>query len=192
MKKLIMALGAALVFAAGSAFAGDSALTADTAKRFVASLPSVETLAESLEAEGRVEEMRFDTEPKAGEEFKPYSKAVMALKAKYPSDYGKLSSAVKPHGFTAEEWGVAGDKVMIAYMALKMDKEDPGAMAQMEAMDPAMLEMMPPEMKAQMERVKAMMATIAAASPEDKKAVAEVEDELDAYMDEQGAGQSTY
>lgn len=185
MKKFIMAVGAAILVAAGPAFAGDAVLTADMAKRFVASLPSVESLGKELESEGKTDEMRFDKNPKAGEEFKPYSNAVMALKAKYPSDYNRLSSAVKPHGFSAENWGAAGDKVMIAYMALKMDKDNPGAMAQMEAMDPSMLEMLPPDMKAQFERVKVMMDTVASVSPEDKKAVAEVEDELDSYMSEQ-------
>ena len=47
------------------------------------------------------------------------------------------------------------------------------------------MDMMPPEMKAQMEQAMAMMETVADVSPEDKKAVAEVEDELDAYMEEQ-------
>lgn len=192
MKKLIMAIGAALLLAAGPAFAGEGALTADAAKRFVASLPSVESLGKKLEAEGRADEMRFDTQPKAGEEFKPFSNAVKALKMKYPSDYGELSSAVKPHGFNPEDWGVAGDHVMIAYLALKMEKENPGAMAQMEAMDPEMLKMMPPEVKAQIEQVKMMMKTVADASPEDKKAVAEVEDELDAYMESQAEQHSSH
>jgi len=80
--------------------------------------------------------------------------------------------------------------VMIAYLALKMEKENPGVMAQMEAIDPEMLKMMPPEMKAQMEQAKMMMATVAAASPEDKKAVAEVEGELDAYMESQASQHS--
>lgn len=185
MKNLIMALGAVLIFVAGPAFAGDDALTADAAKRFVASLPAVESLGEELEAEGKTDEMRVNTQPKPGEAFKPFSGAVKALKSKHPSEYGRLSNTVKPHGFSAESWGEAGDKVMIAYMALKMEKENPGAMAQMQAMDPAMMDMMPPEMKAQMEQAMAMMETVADVSPEDKKAVAEVEDELDAYMEEQ-------
>ena len=192
MKKLMMAIGAAMLFAAGPAFAGEAALTADTAKRFVASLPSVESLGKKLEAEGRTDEMRVDTQPKPGEEFKPFSNAVKALKMKHPSDYGQLSSAVKPHGFNPEDWGLAGDQVMIAYLALMMEKENPGVMAQMEAIVPEMLKMMPPEMKAQMEQAKMMMATVAAASPEDKKAVSEVEDELDAYMESQASQHSMH
>lgn len=185
--KYVMALGAALVMMVGVAGAADAPLTADTAKRFVASLPALESLGEEMEAEGKNEQLRFDTEPTVGEEFKPYSKAVMAMKTKYPSDYGRLNKAVKAHGFSAENWGAAGDRVMIAYMALKMEKENPGAAAQMQAMDPSMLDMMPPEMKAQFARAKLMMDTVAAASDEDKAAVAEVEDELDAYMDKQSA-----
>jgi hypothetical protein len=107
------------------------------------------------------------------------------LKAKYPADYSRLDAAVKPQGFSAIDWGAAGDRVMVAYMALKMENENPQAMAQMQAMDPAMLDMMPPEMKVQMMQAQAMMATIANASAEDKKAVAEVENDLDAFMDKQ-------
>ena len=168
-----------------NALAADAPLTVDAAKRFVASLDAVKALGEQLEASGKTEQMQFDVQPKPGEEFRPYSKSVMAMKAKYPSDYAQLQKAVKSHGFGAEAWGVTGDRVMLAYMARKMEKENPGAMAQMHSMDASMLEMMPPEMKQQLAQAQAMMQTIAAAPPADKKVVAEVEAELDAFMDKE-------
>lgn len=182
--------GSFFLFVSG-AVAADAPLSVDAAKRFVASLESVKTFGEELEAKGEAEQLLFDAKPKAGEAFKPYSKSVAGLKAKYPAEYSKLQSAVKPHGFGAEEWGAVGDRVIIAYLARKMDKENPDAMAQMQAMDPSMLDMMPPEIKTQIEQARAMMETVAAAPPADKKIVAEVEDDLDAFMEKEAAAHAS-
>lgn len=170
-------------FFAATAFAGDKPLTEDEAKRFVASLYSVETLGEDLEAQGKIENLNVDAKPKAGEAFKPYSNAVTALSKKYPADHAKLAKAVKAHGFSADDWGVVGDRVMIAYMAVKMEEDDPQAMAMMEGMDASMLEMMPPEMRTQMEGAFAMMETVKNAPASDKAAIAAVKADLDAYME---------
>lgn len=188
-KKAAIAAGSLFLFVSG-ALAADAPLTVDSARRFVASLDSVKTLGEEFEAEGKTDTLEIDAMPKAGEPFQPYSKSVAALKQQYPGDYAKLNTAVKKHGFAAEEWGAVGDRVMVAYLARKMEKENPQAMAQMQAMDPSMLEMLPPEMKAQMAQAQAMMQTVAAASPADKKVVAEVEADLDAYMEKEAAAHS--
>lgn len=184
MKRFIGAISAIILLTA-NALAGDGSLTADQAQRFVDSLPALDALGESLEADGKMEELRIDATPQAGKEFKPYSQAVEGLKAKYPADYAKLNKAVKPHGFSAREWGGVGDRVITAYLALKMEEENPGAMAQMQAMDKSMLDQMPPQMKAQFQQAMVMMETIENASPEDKAAVETVKDQLDEYMDEQ-------
>ncbi|MCK5750234.1 MAG: hypothetical protein KAH44_28715 [Oricola sp.] len=189
LKKIALFAGSFFVFVTG-AFAADAPLTADAAKRFVASLDSVKTLADEFEASGKTEALELDAMPKAGEPFKPYSKSIAALKDQYPADYTKLQSAVKPHGFNAEEWGSVGDRVMVAYLARKMEKENPDAMAQMAQMDPNMLNMMPPEMKAQVMQAKAMLDAVAAAPAEDKAVVAEVEGDLDAFMEEEAAEHS--
>ena len=188
-KTAAIAAGSFIFFITG-VLAADAPLTVDTAKRFVASLDSVKTVGEEIYAQGIAEEVQLDLEPKAGEPFKPYTKSVIGLKAKYPAEYSKLQTAVKPHGFSPEEWGAVGDRVMVAYLARKMEKENPDALAQMQAMDPSMLEMMPPEIKAQIMQAKAMMDAVAAAPAEDKKVVAEIEDDLDAYMNEEAAAQS--
>ncbi len=189
MNRIIIIL-AAMFALAGQAVSADAPLTVDTAKRFVASLESVESLGEEFVANGKSEKLLFDVKPKAGEQFTPYSKSVSALKAKYPADYSRLSAAVKPHGFSAEAWGDAGDRVMISYLAIKMEKENPQAIAQMQAMDPKMLEMLPPEMKEQLAQAQIMMQTVANAPEADKKVVAEVVDELDEYMDASAAKHS--
>lgn len=169
-----------------TALAGDAPLTEDQAKRFVASLSSVEALGDALEAEGKIENLQIDSQPKAGEAFKPYSSAVAALAEKYPGDHAKLAKAVKTHGFSAADWGAVGDRVMIAYLAVKMQEEDPQAMEMMDGMDASMMEMMPPEMRAQMESVFAMMETVKNAPADDKRTIAVVKDDLDAYMERDG------
>lgn len=184
MKLFLGALGAFILLTA-NAFAGDKSITADEAQRFVDSLPALDALGDTLEAEGKMDELEINATPVAGEEFKPYSQAVVGLKEKYPGDYAKLNDAVKPHGFSADEWGGVGDRVIVAYLALKMAEENPGAMAQMQAMDKSMLDQMPPEIKAQFQQAMAMMQTIENASPEDKAAVETVKDQLDEYMEEQ-------
>jgi hypothetical protein len=180
--------GALCLFA--SAAAADTALTPETAKRFVASLDAMETLGKEFEADGKTDKLKIDIEPKAGEPFKPFSTTVTALKTQYPADYAKLQTAVKSHGFSAEDWSVAGDQVMVAYVALKMEEENPQAMAQMHqmhAMDKSVLDQMPPEMKAQMTRAMAMMDAVHNVSAQDKAAVATVKKDLDTYMDKKAA-----
>ncbi len=180
-----LAIGAigALLIITGVVAADGAPLTTDQAKRFVASLPTVEVLGDQLDVEGKIDNLQIDTRPKAGEIFKPYSNAVVALKEKYPSDHTKLANKVKTHGFSTAEWGRVGDRVMVAYLALKMQDEDPDSMAMMAGMDKSMLDMVPPEMRAQLEGTFAMMETIKNAPDEDKAVVASVKAELDAYME---------
>ncbi len=190
LKKIIVIAGAAL-FSLGLAYAGEQKpLTEDMAKRFVETLPALDALSAQMEEEGVTEELQLETSPKAGEEFKPYSKSVVALKEKHPGHHARLADAVKPHGFTTEEWGNVGDRVILAYLAIQMEEENPGAMEQMKAMDPQMLEMMPPAAKEQFAAAMAMMETVEKASPEDKEVVKKIKPELDEYMDGQGKSDS--
>ncbi len=184
LKTLFGAIGAFALLTVG-AFAGDQPLTEDQAQRFVKTLPVLESFGKELEAEGKMEEFRISTEPMVDKEFKPYSSAITVLKEEHPADHARLGAKLKPHGFSADEWAGVGDRVIIAWMALKMEQEDPGAMAQMEAMDQSMIEMMPENMKAQIQRALVMVETVKSASPEDKAVVATVKDDLDAYMQSQ-------
>ncbi|WP_425410354.1 hypothetical protein [Hyphococcus sp.] len=185
MLKSCIAGVSALLFLASGALAADKPLTEDQAKRFVETLEAVEELGKEFETEGKMEEFRLATTPVAGEAFKPYSGAVASLKENHPGDHARLEKAVKPHGFSADEWAGVGDRIMVAYLAVKMEEENPQAMAQMASMDKSMLDMMPPDMQAQMAQALAMVETIKNATPEDKAAVASVREDLDAYMEKQ-------
>ncbi len=179
----MMAAGAVLLMISGAVAADQQPLTEDQAKRFAATLPALDALKGEMEADGKNEQLAIETKPKAGEKFTPYSNAVAVLKEQYPSDHNKLANAVKPHGFTTTEWGGVGDRVMIAYMALKMQEQDPKSMAMMEGMDASMLNMVPPEMREQLESTFAMMETVKNAPEADKKAVQSVKADLDKHMD---------
>ena len=183
MLKTFFAALAFIFLSTGASFAGDAPLTEDQAKRFVKTLPALDALKTEMDAEGKSEHMRIATQPKAGEEFKPYSNAVAALKKDYPADHARLSKAVKPHGFSAQEWGAVGDRVIIAHLANKMQNEDPRTMQMMENMDQSMIDMMPPEMQTRLATTFAMMETVKNAPAEDREVVAKVGDELDEYME---------
>ncbi len=183
-QRMIMAVvGGFVLLIAGASAEQQKPLTENQAKRFVASLDSVDAMRDKLEAEGKIDNINIATKPEAGEAFRPYSKAVTALKDKYPADHARLAKIVKPHGFSAKDWGATGDRVMVAYMALKMQEEDPRTMQMMETMDKSMLDMVPPEMRAQLESTFAMMEAVKNVSEADKIAVAPVKAALDAYMD---------
>ncbi len=183
-QRIILAFVGVLFVAGSAASAEDQKpLTEDQAKRFVASLESLDRFRSELDTEGKIDNINIETKPKAGEPFAPYSSAVSVLKEKYPADHARLSNTVKPHGFSPKEWGDTGDRVMIAYMAIKMQDEDPRTTAMMETMDASMLSMMPPEMREQLESTFAMMETVKNAPEADKKVVATVKDDLEAYME---------
>ena len=174
-------IAAALMAAPGLA----ADLTEDAARRFVASLDAIEPLSAELEAAS--DEVPFDPFPKKGEPFAPYTQGLATMKEKLPDIHKRLSAAVKTHGFSASDWAATGDKVMLAYMGLELDKQGPEAMAQFKAMDEAMLDQMPPQMRERIERVFAMVEAAADAPDADKKAIAAVMDDLTAYMEREEA-----
>lgn len=188
MRRLIAAL--MVILFAGPVFAGEShPLTEDQVKRFIAAIDDVQAFGDEMEKTGRNILSDTDTAPAMGEAYHPYGKALAALKEKAPADYAKLSGIVRRHGFKeAESWGETGDKVIVAYLAEKAAKENPDYMKQMEAMDPSMLDKMPPEMKAQMAAAMAMMQAVKSAPAADRATVRPFLDELEAGFGGDGAG----
>lgn len=185
-QRIMPALMGALLIVSAAAASDVKPLTDDQTQRFIDTLPALDKLGEELRSDGKTDKLEIATEPKAGEDFKPYSNAVAALKAGYPGDYAKLGAAVKPHGFSADEWGHVGDRVIIAYLALEMEAQDPRSMAMMEGMDASMLQMVPPEMRAQLEATFALMETVKNAPAEDKAVVKKFKPQLDDYMAKSG------
>ncbi len=176
-----IAIAVTFAFAVAPALAAGP-LTEDEVQRFVKTLAPVHEMGARLEKNGTLE--RFaDREPLIGKEFSPYSTAVANLKAKAPAEHQVLAGIIRPHGFSTDEWGAVGDRVMTAYMALRMEEENPNAMKQMNGVDPSMLAQMPPAMRSQMERVMAMMETVGKTPAADKAAVKPMMKAIEAEID---------
>lgn len=180
-RAVAVAVALTLAFAAAPALAADP-LTEDQVQRFVKTLAPVHEMGARLEKDGTLE--RFaDREPLIGKEFSPYSTAVANLKARAPAEHQILAGIVRPHGFSTDQWGAVGDRVMTAYMALRMDQESPNAAAQMKDFDPSMLAQMPPAMRGQIERVMAMLETARRTPAADKAAVKPMMKAIEAEID---------
>lgn len=176
MIRMIAPLAAAL-FAFSPAFA-ETPLTGDTVARFIETLEPVEAFGDRLEADKKLEKLFEQREPTPGKDFRPYSDGVAALKKASPAEYEKLGALLKPQGFSQADWASTGDRVMLAYMANRMEKENPGyekqmaeMKAQMAAMDPAMLAQMPAQAKSGMLAAQAMVEAISKSPPADRAAV---------------------
>ena len=165
----IFAASFCLAFAAAPAFA-EAPLSDDQVKRFVATLAPVEEFGDKLDHDGKLDDLDKKT-PAFGEEFRPYKNAIAALKRDHPADYAALGALLKPHGFSQDQWAATGDRVMLAYMALRMEQENPDYEKQMAGMDKSMLNQMPPQMRAQIEGALAMVETVKKAPAADKAAV---------------------
>lgn len=176
-----------LLFTSTSFASAENPLTDEQVSRFVASLDGFSEFRDAMKDDEKIKNMEIDTRPKAGEKFQPYTRAVSELKEKYPNEHQKLSNIVKPHGFSATQWGNVADRVIIAYLAIKLSEEDPDTMAMLDGMDKSMLEMMPPEMRSQVEASFAMMETVKNAPEADKVVVRKKKAELDNYFDEEQA-----
>ena len=183
MQRLCAALLSVLFVFAGASVASAEALAEDQVTRFIATLDAANAFGDELDAAGKTDALEIAMTPQAGEEFKPYSKAVAAMKTRYPADYAHLGALVSPHGYSADDWAATGDRVILAYFAVKMERENPGAAEQMAAMDPSMLAMLPPAQKAEFEAMRALIATVQAVPEEDRAVVEPHMDALDAAMD---------
>ena len=189
MKRLFTIL-AALALTVPSVHASDAvapdALTADDARHFAETLAPIQAFGDALEKEGKFNVLVGGGATIDGV-FKPYSAGVAALKTMLPGELGRLAAVVKPHGFTPEQWGAVGDRVMAAYMALRIEREQPGALAQIELLDLTGVENMPADARKQMTDYNAMMKAVKSAPEADKKAVAPAMDAIDAHIAAQEA-----
>ncbi len=156
-------------------------LTEDQARRFAASLAGVKELTDKLKAE-ESEAVVIDMAPADGEPFEPYSKAMRNLAENYPEEHEAFEKVLKPHGFDTTEWGAVGDRVIIAYMAVKMDEENPGAIEKLASMEEGDIAGMSEAGKAQWGLAMKRARIFAKASRADRAIVRAVKPELDAVV----------
>ncbi|GAB4535255.1 MAG: hypothetical protein Tsb0010_15210 [Parvularculaceae bacterium] len=190
MMRLLTSIAAALVMIfAHSAAAAD--LSAGQIERFVASLDDLREFGARLEAEGKQADAFEDLAPAPGEPFRPYTRGTEYLRE--IGEYGAFEQIVRRHGFSdGAAWAETGDRVMVAFMANLMERENPQAAQMAASMSPEMLDQMPPAMRERMAGVMAMVTTMLNAPPEDRAAVAPFMDRIEAWMESQGGGRPSF
>jgi len=191
MTRFLAALAAfVLVVVPAAAVDKVKPLTESEIDNFISAMPATQEVGEKMQAEGVEIDWVDQMAPKAGEEFRPYSKSLSVLKEEQPARVKELSSAVKPHGFSsAEDWAETGDKAMKAYIAVTMERENPQGFQMPAEMTPEMLAMVPPQMRAQIEAAMAMMAAVEATPEPDRVAMRKKYDSFDAAIDAMAAAE---
>lgn len=176
MKKIVLFLAviAAVAVAIHSPAAAMS-LKAKQVENFIASMGPVNTLTNEIDFQSKAD---FST----AKEFSPFSLGLESLKANEASAYKKLGQIVKGHGFSSQEdWASTGDAVMLAFIAVKAEQDNPG-LTELQEFPPEMLEQMPPETRAQFETTMKMVRAVRAVPPENKTAVTPYLDKIEAAI----------
>lgn len=163
----------ALFFASQNVCAAANQLSSADVGKFVEAIPDVEVFASDMKAQGKDKILEGAVKPVDGEkEFSPYSKGVELLKEKFPEDYKHLGDIVTKHGFKSQEsWAQAGDNVMLSYMAIKVEQQNPEVAQSLKNITPEMKAQMPPETQAQVDNAMKMMEIVNAVPPANKDAV---------------------
>lgn len=175
-----------LLFAAAPAFAQSAtgSLTASQAQSFVAAIPDMEILADKFRAEGKEGFLESAVRPRPGDtEFKPYTRGLAAMQEKYPDDYDLIGETVSKRGFrNAEEWAAAGDKVMLAYLAVKMEGQQYQTLKAMANVPPEVMTKLPPKMVSQIEQARTVMTVAENTPPADKETARPYVPAIDAWL----------
>lgn len=180
MKILFAPIFALLLFVCSPAIAADTLQTRDV-ERFVSSIDDIDQFARDMENEGKDDVLA--AEP-IGASFAPYTSSIEPMKNQYPADYQRLGSIVSTHGFSSvEEWASVGDSVMLTYIAMKMERENPEFSEMASQITPEMMAMMPPEAQAQMQQSLMLMDAISDVPASNKQVVGPFMPQLDAWAD---------
>ncbi len=166
---------------AWSAPALADALPGADVKRFVEGLPAAFELNRTLEAEGI--DVELDASVQAGKEVPttPFTDGIKAVREASQDAYGRFAKLVKSQGFSsAEAWAKTGDRVMLAYIALRTPLED---LDMAQTMTAAQLEMLPPDMRQMVQSAMAFAKTVKGVPQADRDAVTPYLSQLDALME---------
>lgn len=149
---LILCLTSSAAIAGRSRLSTNSAasiapLTANEVAQFVASLDDVRPLGEALLGAGKASALALDRLPSRWRSYTVYGDAVAKLHRKFPADYNSLAGLVAPRGYSPESWARTGDRVLVAYLAGKLEAQNPGILdrikQQYAAMNPNAQALMP-------------------------------------------------
>jgi hypothetical protein len=142
---------------------------------YIDSLKAVRQLGEKLQAEGQRGFLEREIVPREGQPFDPHARAVKTLQRDFAADYQALGQIVRRHGFTsAESWAALGDRIVLAYGAIKAEAESPTILQlarQGQGIDAQLLQLLPPAQRRQMAQAVSMARALAQVPAADKRAV---------------------
>ncbi|MEM9705495.1 MAG: hypothetical protein AAF850_05400 [Pseudomonadota bacterium] len=180
---VLLSLSALLFSSIGAALAAEApALTEERAMKFIDSLEGAMKLGEEMKEEDvSIFEGRDDVLD--GDLFSPYSMSLRELKDENPSMFNRVNAFARKSGFkNALDWGATGDALFLAYAALNVPPNTAQMLAQMQAMSPDMLNMLPPAQRQGYDRAMQMLRALEAIPASDRDVVAAVRSELDAAL----------
>lgn len=152
-----------------------SALDGRQVGAYLDTLGEVKQLGERMQAEGKGALLEQEIRLGVGTGFDPHQRAVMLLKREHADDYVQLNRILQPRGFTSpESWARLGDRVVLAYGAIKAESESPEILLlaqQMQGMNPQLLQLLPPEQRVQMEQALVIADALSRVSEADKQQV---------------------
>lgn len=173
INRWLLALALSLVSAVSTAQA--AALESARIEAYIASLEAVRELGDELKAAGKQNLLARQIMPRAGERFDPHQRAIRALKRDEPAYYARLEERVLPHGFTsANSWASAGDRIVLAYGAVKVAAESPQMLAlagQGVAEQEILLQSLPQAQREQLQQALVIARALAAVPEADRVAV---------------------
>jgi len=149
-------------------------LNTTAVEAYLETLPEVRVLADEMHAQGHGDFFEPEITPGMGT-FDPHVRGVTALEREHASMHARLGTIVRDKGFTsAQSWAETGDRIIITYGAVKVEAESPELLALAQSgstMDPAMLQLLNPEMRMQMEMAMMAAKALAQVSEADKQLI---------------------
>ncbi|MEL7028763.1 MAG: hypothetical protein AAGL49_06000 [Pseudomonadota bacterium] len=159
-------------------------------QKFVEALDKIDAFADRMEAEGKLDALEVDTQPKPGEPFRPYANSIPALKE--VGEYDAFAKLIKAEGFRSPEaWADIADPVIATVINLRMEEEDPGSAQKISQMEipPELLNdpNIPPALLEQMKGRLSMVQSFADVPEQHKSVVRPHMPKLIAWMEENDA-----
>lgn len=161
-------------------------MEATAIEAYISSLSDVEALNKRLQASSQRKYWFDEMTPLPGLPFNPHQQAVRRMAEQEPAFHYELNKTVISHGFTsAQRWAEIGDRVILAYGALKAEQENPmlwQLASRHQQVPPEMLSMWPEEAREQVNKALLVIRAFAGSSSEDRAAIAPYLARLDAVL----------
>lgn len=142
---------------------------------YLETLAAVRALGERMQAAGQGALLIREITPRPGQAFDPHRRAVRALAREHPARLAELNALVQQRGFTsADSWARVGDRVVLAYGAVKATAESPELLLlaqQLQGLDPQLLQALPPQEQAELQLALVIAQALAQVPEADRRQI---------------------